>query len=143
MHLLDVNVLIALIDETHTHHDMVVDWFVDIRHTGWATCPLVENGFIRIVGHPNYPGGPQSTYAARALLAKLCQSPGHQFWPDTISLLERTHTSQLPASKHLTDYYLLMLAIKNEARFATLDQRIETRKILNGDQSIHVIGTTP
>jgi toxin-antitoxin system PIN domain toxin len=140
MHLLDVNVLIALIDENHTHHHLVVDWFIQEHRLGWATCPIVENGFIRIVGHANYPGGPKSTLAARSLLAKLCQYPGHQFWPDSISLLGSDEgPAELPGLKHLTDYYLLKLAIINGSKLASLDRRIDTQKIRGGEDGLALI----
>lgn len=50
--LLDVNVLIALVDPAHVQHDQAHDWFSRIGRKGFATCPLTENGLIRIVGHP-------------------------------------------------------------------------------------------
>lgn len=46
--LLDVNVLVALFFPDHVHHDLAHDWFADHRHLGWATCPLTENGLIRV-----------------------------------------------------------------------------------------------
>ena len=46
--LLDVNVLIALFSPGHVHHETAHDWFADHRHHGWATCPLTENGFLRV-----------------------------------------------------------------------------------------------
>jgi toxin-antitoxin system PIN domain toxin len=139
MFLLDVNVLIALVDENHDHHELVTDWFIANQQDGWATCPIVENGFVRIVGHPNYPDGPQSTEAARALLAKLCQAPGHQFWPDSLSIREKQKSGTLPASKHLTDHYLLMLAVANKSQLATLDQRIAPQAIPGGEAALCVI----
>ena len=139
MYLLDVNVLIALIDPNHDHHKRVVDWFIRSRGEGWSTCPIVENGFVRIIGHTNYPNGPQSTQAARALLVNLCQQPGHQFWPDSTTIRDRQSSMNLPTSKHLTDHYLLLLAIKNIGKLATLDQRIDPQKIQGGQSALCVI----
>ena len=53
--LLDVNVLIALLDENHTHHATVSDWFADHIEHGWASCPLTQHGYVRIVSQPRYP----------------------------------------------------------------------------------------
>jgi len=50
--LLDVNILIALFDTVHTHHDVAHDWFADNNTSGWATCPLTENGLLRVLGNP-------------------------------------------------------------------------------------------
>jgi len=139
MFLLDVNVLIALVDENHAHHELVTNWFVAHKRDGWATCPIVENGFVRIIGHPKYPDGPQSTEAARVLLAKLCQAPGHQFWPDSLSVRDKQKSGALPASKHLTDHYLLMLAVAHKAQLATLDQRIDPPAIPRSQATLCVI----
>jgi uncharacterized protein len=39
-HLLDVNVLVALLDPAHLHHDAAHAWFEVKREGGWATCPF-------------------------------------------------------------------------------------------------------
>ena len=46
--LLDVNVLVALFFPDHVHHELAHDWFADHREQGWATCPLTENGLVRV-----------------------------------------------------------------------------------------------
>lgn len=132
MHLLDVNALIALADPLHVHHEKVARWFAQKHAAGWATCPLTENGFIRIVGHPNYPEGPGTSDAARRLLNALRSQPGHQFWPDTLSLCDTTRFRTLPSARDLTDCYLLALAVEHEARFATLDRRIDPATVPGG-----------
>ena len=53
--LLDVNVLIALHDEQHVHHEAAARWFIDQARHGWASCPLTQNGCIRIMSQPGYP----------------------------------------------------------------------------------------
>jgi predicted nucleic acid-binding protein len=45
----DVNVLIALFDPAHIHHEPAHTWFAVACEDGWATCPLTENGFLRVV----------------------------------------------------------------------------------------------
>ncbi|HEY7215024.1 MAG TPA: hypothetical protein VIC28_10365 [Thermoanaerobaculia bacterium] len=52
--LLDVNVLVALFDPDHVHHEAAHTWFAAHRGAGWATCPLTENGLIRILSNPAY-----------------------------------------------------------------------------------------
>ena len=134
MYLLDVNALIALADPLHVHHENVARWFARMHGGGWATCPLTENAFLRIVGHPNYPQGPGTAEAARRVLNALRALPGHQFWPDTVSLCNEERFRVLPASKDLTDFYLLALAIEREARLATLDQRFDPATVPGGDR---------
>jgi uncharacterized protein len=139
MFLLDINALIALVDPNHVHHSIVAKWFMEKRFDGWATCPITENGFIRILGHINYPDGPKSTEATRELLSALCCQPGHQFWPDSISLRDSNQFSALPISKNITDYYLLACAVAGKAQLATMDKRIDPSVMKGGEAALHLI----
>src|SRR5713226_6496670 len=47
--LLDVNVLVALFDPAHVHHEAAHAWFGANRKNRWATCALTENGFVRVL----------------------------------------------------------------------------------------------
>lgn len=136
MFLLDVNVLIALADADHEHHRRASEFFTRHRGEGWATCPITENGFLRIVGSPNYPRGPGSPQLARELLASLCAHPDHHFWPDDLSL---RNYSDLPGSKKLTDHYLLAMAIHRKGRLATFDRRIDASRFVGGAEAYLVI----
>ena len=139
-HLLDVNVLIALCDPAHPHAGAACMFFSRVLSiNGWATCPLVQNGFLRILGSLKYPGGPGSPQAARFLLTGLLRMPGHQFWQDDISLTEENVFPTLPASDDLSDLYLLGLAVKHRGRLATFDQRIDASLISGGVASYYRI----
>ena len=109
------------------------------KQDGWATCPLTENAFLRILGHPNYPKGPGSPSTARTLLQEFICQPGHQFWDATISLVDSGKLTKLPGSKNLTDYYLLALAIKNGGKFATFGERIDPSLLQGSISSCHAI----
>lgn len=133
IHLLDINVLIALCDPAHPHASSARHFFQStLSGDGWATCPLVENGFLRIFGDHRYQGGPGDPQSARLILEGVLASPGHQFWPDDLSLTDRLVFPTLPLSKHLTDLYLLGLAVKRGARFATFDHSIDASILLGG-----------
>ena len=54
MILVDTGPLVALFDPDHIHHDLAHDWFSDHQGHGWATCPVTENGFVRILSNPAY-----------------------------------------------------------------------------------------
>lgn len=140
MFLLDANVLIAFGDAQHPHGDAAIRFF-ETRAVleGWATCPLTENAFLRILGAPTYPGGPGSTNAARELLRKLTAAPGHQFWPDDHSLLDARRLPRLPSARHLTDVYLLALAVSRQARFATFDRAIDPALVPGGPAAYHLL----
>ncbi len=137
--LLDVNVLIALTDGGHVHHEPAKRFFRSIQRDGWATCPLTENGFLRIMGHPNFAAGLKGLQEARLLLDGLMQQPGHQFWGDDCSLSDAAMFPQLTNSKHLTDQYLLGLAVKHQGRLATFDRQIETAWVKGGETAIWII----
>ena len=138
MNLLDVNVLIALADPLHTHRDVAKAWFRDCARKGWATCPITENAFVRILGQPAYPNGPQTPRGAIEILRHLTSLPGHQFWSDNISLTE-TNRFQLRSgttSKQTTDLYLLALAVARGGKLITLDRRIDAKNATNGARAI-------
>ena len=136
MFLLDINILIAVADPDHEHHVKAEAFFLANHKVGWATCPLTENGFVRILGHVNYPKGPGSTDAACAILKQLCAQDGHRFWPDDLSLRA---TINLPTSKHLTDHYLLSLAMHRQGKLVSLDRHINASLIPGGASAYIVI----
>jgi len=53
--LLDINVLIALLDQGHLLHQPATRWLEGQLAQGWATCPITENGVVRIMAQPAYP----------------------------------------------------------------------------------------
>ncbi len=138
MVLLDVNVLIALLDEGHENHLAAIAFFKEHFVKGWATCPITENGCLRILGHTGYPNGPGSPSEAQILLSSLTAMPGHQFWPDELSLLQEGWP--LPSSRHLTDFYLLALAVRHKARFATFDHDIDAAPLPGGAGALWILG---
>ena len=139
MNLLDINILLALADTSHSHHHRTRSWFLSPARQAWATCPITENGFVRILGQAAYPGFQGETEDARLVLKSLVNYPGHQFWSDDLSLLDTSAIPELSGSKHLTDIYLLALAVKRKASFATLDQRINPELIPGGPQACVVL----
>jgi toxin-antitoxin system PIN domain toxin len=137
--LLDVNVLIALFDPTHVHHDPAHDWFADNRSRGWATCPLTENAFVRILSRA-LEGRPAERPAVLAShLRALCGAADHLFWPDTISLLDtaRVDLSAAP-QRQLTDLYLAALAHAHGGVLATFDASIFAAAVIGAE--LEVIG---
>ena len=123
--LYDVNTLLALFDEEHRRHDPVFSWFAANAGEGWATCPLTQNGYLRVRSQPSYPR-PLSLAEAYAQLLNATSSQHHQFIADDISLLDDAlvHFRDLAGPRQLTDVYLLALAVAHDARLVTLDRRI-------------------
>jgi len=140
-YLLDVNVLVALIDPAHVQHDRAHDWFAAEGREAWATCPITENGVLRVVGHARYPNSPGTPAAVAELVAILLALGGHEFWPDDITLFDnqRIDTSRLLDSGQVTDTYLLALAHAHGGQFATFDRRLVTDAVLHGAPGLHLI----
>lgn len=124
--LLDVNVLVALFDPDHVHHDLAHDWFAEDGRRGWATCPLTENGFVRVVSNPQYQFDSLRPAVAVAQLRTFCKSPGHHFWTEAVSLRDERLFNLSAAGGHrqITDVYLLGLARRMGGRLATFDRSI-------------------
>lgn len=123
--LLDVNVLIALFDPDHVSHEPAMAWFARHAKEGWASCPLTQNGCVRIMANPSYPS-PQPVQALVGRLADACAERIHEFWPDEPSLLDSAifDATRIHGPRQLTDVYLLGLAVRHDGRFVTFDGRI-------------------
>lgn len=123
--LLDINVLIALLDADHASHDHAREWFSGSARGGWASCPLTQNGCVRIMSHPRYPS-PVSVRDGIERLREATASSLHAFWPDDVSLLDESvaDASRIHGPRQLTDLYLLALAVRHGGRLVTFDRAI-------------------
>jgi uncharacterized protein len=110
VHLLDVNVLVALFDPDHVQHDLAHEWFGDERANGWATCPTTENAFLRVMTHPACDG---TITRPEAIAARL-----------SVTDLERIRPSYIRGQRQVIDVYLLALAVRVGGRLATFDTSI-------------------
>ena len=121
----DVNVLIALLDEDHPHHDTAANWFVLNSELGWATCPLTQNGCIRILSQTRYPNSLSIGEVVEGLRA-VTLIKSHEFIADDVSLLNQgmVDVSSISSHRQLTDIYLLALAVEHDMRFVTLDSAV-------------------
>ena len=128
--LLDINVLIAIIDPAHQFHTSAHAWFKAHRRHGWATCPMRENGCLRIMSNPGYPFPGLTVERVRGILAELVRVEGHRFWPDSLSFLEPNRCDLAQTGpKHLTDLYLLSLAVSNGGSLITFDRTIRWQAV--------------
>jgi uncharacterized protein len=139
--LLDINVLLALLDPRHVHHDLAHQWFGERSDPAWATCPITQNGYVRIASQQRYPN-PVSCGEAASLLAKFTSQPAHCFWPDAISLLDTSvcDPAKLLTPRQVTDSYLLALAVYNRGVLVTFDTRLVTDAIPLGKAYLLVLG---
>ncbi len=137
--LLDINVLIALLDVDHVHHKVAAAWLSSNIGQGWASCPLTQNGCIRIMAQPGYPHSlPPAQVAQR--LSEAAGAAHHRFWADDLSLLESgvLHWESVLGSRQVTDVYLLALAVRNQGRFVTFDRTVP-RRAVQGSEPEHLI----
>jgi uncharacterized protein len=138
--LLDINVLIALCDPNHIDHQRVAVWFAEIGGKSWVSCPITENGFIRILSNPHYPGLSGNVSVATKLLQALRRQKGHQFWPDDYSIVDGTIVlGRLAGHKQITNLYLLGLAVRRKARFTSLDRHIPAELVQGGAEAYEVV----
>jgi toxin-antitoxin system PIN domain toxin len=131
-YLLDINVLIALSDPRHVHYEPAHRWFSAVGSGSWATCPLTEAGFVRIISSPSYPSITATPADAAVRLRLSCAAHGHVFWPDTISILDPTlfDLSKLQGHRQIADAYLAALAKRNGGKLATFDANIPVAAIV-------------
>jgi toxin-antitoxin system PIN domain toxin len=123
--LLDINVLVALLDLDHVHHGRARDWLQREAGTGWASCPLTQNGCVRIMSQPKYPN-PLPAAEVIERLRDATTTSYHEFWPDDLSILNESIVNQgrILGPKQVTDVYLLALAVKHGARFVSFDAAV-------------------
>lgn len=122
--LLDVNMLVALGWASHTHHDIARSWIERNVESGWATCPITQNAFVRISSNSAFTPDAVQLSVAIQLLRELTRSAGHVFWPDDLALTDLDLSGSLLGHKQVTDVYLLGLAQYRGGRLVTLDQKI-------------------
>lgn len=124
-YLLDINVLVALFDAQHVHHESAHRWFATTGSASWASCPITQNGFIRVISNPAYPSVTTTVSEAAKRLRLLCSQPGHTFWADDVAVTDDSHfdLSKLRGHQQITDAYLVGLAAY-AGKLATFDAAI-------------------
>jgi len=136
----DINVLIALHDPAHLGHEKAHRRFRSEVRNGWATCPLTENGFVRVLSQPQYPNNVDSVAVALHILQNMVSTyaANHQFWHDSPSLRDSTlfHASAIAGPKQIADVYLLGLCQYNGGRLITLDAGINSLAIPSPDSDL-------
>jgi uncharacterized protein len=138
--LFDINVLIAIHDRDHVHHVQAARWLEANIDEGWASCPLTQNGCLRIMSQPNY-STPQSIPVLMAMLHRSTSSQVHTTWNDDVSLLDERYfrREHVHGHRQLTDLYLLGLAVKHKGRLVSFDQRIPLSAVVGAREKNLII----
>jgi hypothetical protein len=136
--LLDVNALIALSDEDHPFNSVIRSWWDD-HDGGWASCPITQNGFLRVVSQPSYANS-MTIAEAFDVLDRATKQRTHEFWPDDLSLIDRSQIDRryVVGPKQLTDIYLLALAAKKDGCLVTFDRSIPLAAV-RGAEAHHLV----
>jgi hypothetical protein len=104
-------------------------WFALNGKLGWATCPMTQAGFVRVLSNPAFdPAAPPMSRALELLSASTESNPHHQFWSDAIPLsrIGADLSQRIQGRNQITDAYLLALAIHHHGHFVTFDSRMES-----------------
>lgn len=125
-YLLDANVLIALAWPEHLGNERASRWFAQRGRNGWATCPMTQAALVRILSNPGFSARALTITGALEVLSRNLALPGHQFWPDSVPLIEALGKieTQLTGHQQITDAYLVALAMRNRGKLATFDRGI-------------------
>jgi toxin-antitoxin system PIN domain toxin len=134
-YLLDVNVLVAILDEDHVHHQAATRWF-DTPGLPWAICPFTEAGLLRYMTRPKM--GDMSMEEATAMLVQLKQEPGYHYQQISADWLALSGPffKRLFGHNQITGAYLLGLAIQDGLVLATFDRAMLH---LAGEHGKHVL----
>lgn len=138
-YLLDVNVLLALSLDNHMHHLAATEWF-DEADFDWATTPLTEAGYVRLMTNPRMVGFSVTVAQAVGGLRELRAEAGFRFLPDDTSLAEAlVDLRALTGTSQVTDFHLVNLAARNRMHLATFDGSL-VRSLAEADRGhVYVI----
>ena len=137
--LLDVNLLVALFFADHIHHELAHDWFAGHRRQGWATCPITENGLVRVACQQ--PSAEAVLRPADVVDAfrRFCGDKHHHAWTDAVHLTDESLFAPefIRGAAQITDVFLLGLARKHGGYLATFDRGIPLKSV-RGASSRHL-----
>jgi uncharacterized protein len=142
--LLDVNVLIALLDPAHLHHEIAHDWFARHERYGWATTGITVAGCVRILCSPAFRQVHAQPADVVRSLQQACKSPHHHHWPDSTSLLDGNvfRAEMIDGHQKITDVLLLAIACQHDGRLVTFDRSISLKPVIGATaRNLLVIGS--
>lgn len=94
------------------------------KRSKWATCPITQLGFVRLLSNPAFSPDALSVPEALELLAKNVKQPFHEFWADSLSVPRALQplVDDSAGYRQVTDAYLLALVVRRKACLATFDR---------------------
>ncbi len=139
--LLDVNVLIALLQELHVHHRIVTAWF-NTPGVHWALCAFTEAGYLRNATAPRF--GRITMVEATRTLRELRQHPGYRYLPITADWEDLCvpFFKRLYGTNQVTDAYLLGLAVRENLVLVTMDKGVVHLAGMDHGKHVLLLGST-
>ena len=139
--LLDLNILTALLWPAHEHHAAAHAWFGGRAGAGWATCPVTQLGFVRLVTNPAFSRDALSPTDAVALMAQNVAHANHEFWSEDLQVAAAIGSlgAKLQGYRQLTDAYLLALAKHHRGVLATFDRGMRTLAAGDFDSACEIV----
>jgi hypothetical protein len=116
VHLLDGNLLVALVTPSHVHHAAAERWFA-ANDLPFATCPITQGTLLRMLMNL----GRLDCGSALAVLERLVAHPRHRFWADAIAYAGISWRGVI-GHRQVTDAYLAGLARHFDGKLATFDR---------------------
>lgn len=126
-HLLDVNVLLALLWPRLESHGAAHAWFQKTGRHAWATNAVTQLGVLRLLLNPAVTQGAVSAATALNVVKEATRHPGHQLWPLDLAALEGLERMAPRVKGHhqWTDALLLWQAVKRGGTFVTFDSGVK------------------
>jgi len=123
-YLLDVNVLVALVEPEHVHHQIATDWF-GAPDLDWGLCAFTEAGFLRVATNPK--AGGHSVAESTQVLSSLTHHSGYRFWSISAGweIIAAPLEERVFGHQQITDAWLLGLAIQENGVLVTFDKAIK------------------
>ena len=122
IHLVDANVLIALLVPDHQHHSAAESWMDGLEDADLiASDPAVEGALTRYavrIGH--------SAAQVQRTLRRVHEIARWRFWPDVLPYAD-SDLSTVRGHRQVTDSYLASLARHHGGRLVTFDRALAAR----------------
>jgi uncharacterized protein len=138
----DVNVVLALLDPMHLHHEEAHAWYARRKKPVLLLCEHVVNGVLRVASQEKYPNSLGTVQRVREVLREFCRKVPHQLCDRQAFLLDEAVVLKpmLLTPSTVSDLYLLALAVAHEARLATFDRKISVAAIEGGEAAMELVG---
>lgn len=135
----DVNVLVSLLQPSHTGHREALEWFDTVD--SYVTTPLTETGFLRLALNPRVMGTEIAPTTAMASLLSLRTDPRATFVSDGSTLAEAAiDVRGLAGHRQVTEFHLVNLAVRNGLVLTTFDRALHGALMPSDRGHVRVLG---